>query len=66
MKKDVTKFVTKCLTCQQVKIEQQKPARTLQPLPILSRPEFGNPENEGIRQANPILLLINFKEKGFI
>ena len=21
---------------------------------FLSRPEFGNPENEGIRQANPI------------
>ena len=32
---------------------------------LLSRPEFGNPENEGIRQANPVVLLINFKEKLF-
>ena len=34
MKKDVAKFVAKCLTCQQVKIEHQKPAGMLQPLSI--------------------------------
>ena len=34
MKKDVAKFVAKCLTCQQVKIEHQKLAGMLQPLPI--------------------------------
>ncbi|KAL8143446.1 hypothetical protein V2J09_016478 [Rumex salicifolius] len=34
MKNDVVEFVSKCLTCQQVKIEHQRPARMLQPLPI--------------------------------
>ena len=34
MKRDVTDFVAKCLTCQQVKIEHQKPAGKLQPLDI--------------------------------
>ena len=34
MKKDVTEFVSRCLVCQQVKAEHQKPSRTLQPLPI--------------------------------
>ena len=34
MKKDVAKFVSKCLTCQQVKLEHQRPAGLLQPLPI--------------------------------
>ena len=34
MKKDVVKFVEKCLTCQQVKAEHQRPAGTLQPLEI--------------------------------
>ncbi|XP_028120020.1 uncharacterized protein LOC114317480 [Camellia sinensis] len=34
MKKDITQFVSKCLTCQQVKAEHQKPAGKLQPLPI--------------------------------
>ena len=34
MKKDVAEFVAKCLTCQQVKIEHQRPAGVLQPLPI--------------------------------
>ena len=33
-KKDVTEFVSKCLTCQQVKLEHQRPAELLQPLPI--------------------------------
>ena len=34
MKKDVADFVSKCLTCQQVKAEHQKPSGKLQPLPI--------------------------------
>lgn len=34
MKKDVAEFVSKCLTCQQVKAEHQKPFGKLQPLPI--------------------------------
>ena len=38
MKKDVADFVSKCLTCQQVKAEHQKPSRKLQPLLI---PEWG-------------------------
>ena len=34
MKADVARFVVKCLTCQQVKAEHQKPAGKLQPLSI--------------------------------
>lgn len=34
MKKDVTKFVARCLTCQWVKAKHQKPAGPLQPLNI--------------------------------
>ena len=34
MKWDVAEFVSRCLTCQQVKAEHQRPAGTLQPLPI--------------------------------
>lgn len=34
MKRDTAEFVTKCLTCQQVKPERQKPPGLLQPLPI--------------------------------
>ncbi|WRX08490.1 Reverse transcriptase/retrotransposon-derived protein [Theobroma cacao] len=34
LKRDVAEFVSKCLVCQQVKAEHQKPARLLQPLPI--------------------------------
>ena len=34
MKKDVAIFVSKCLTCQQVKAEHQRPAGELQPLPV--------------------------------
>ena len=34
LKTDVASFVNKCLICQKVKIEHQKPARTLQPLEI--------------------------------
>ncbi|XP_073121905.1 uncharacterized protein [Henckelia pumila] len=34
MKKDIVKFVNKCLTCQQVKVEHQRPAGLLKPLPI--------------------------------
>ncbi|WRX12726.1 Reverse transcriptase/retrotransposon-derived protein [Theobroma cacao] len=34
MKRDIAEFVAKCLTCQQIKTEHQKPSGTLQPLPI--------------------------------
>ena len=34
MKGDVARFVARCLVCQQVKAEHQRPAGTLQPLPI--------------------------------
>ncbi|GFY95611.1 hypothetical protein Acr_10g0009960 [Actinidia rufa] len=34
MKKDVALFISRCLTCQQVKAEHQKPAGLLQPLPV--------------------------------
>ena len=34
MKRDIAQFVCKCLTCQQVKVEHQKPTMLLQPLPI--------------------------------
>ena len=34
MKKDVTEYVSKCLTCQQVKNECQVPSGLLNPLPI--------------------------------
>ena len=34
MKKDVSEYVSKCLTCQQVKAEHQVPSDLLNPLPI--------------------------------
>ena len=34
MKKDISEYVTKCLTCQQVKAEHQVPSGLLNPLPI--------------------------------
>ena len=34
MKSNVVDFVNRCLVCQKVKIEHQKPSRTLQPLEI--------------------------------
>ncbi|WRX26236.1 Integrase zinc-binding domain - like 10 [Theobroma cacao] len=34
MKRDIAEFVTKCLTCQQIKAKYQKPSGTLQLLPI--------------------------------
>ena len=34
MKRDVAEFVARCLICQQVKAEHQRPPRTPQPLPI--------------------------------
>ena len=34
MKKEIADFVARCLICQQVKVEHQKPAGFLQPLPI--------------------------------
>ena len=34
MKKEIADFVSRCLTCQRVKAEHQKPAGKIQPLPI--------------------------------
>ena len=34
MKKEIADFVSRCLTCQHVKVEHQKPAGKIQPLPI--------------------------------
>ena len=34
MKREVAEYVPKCFTCQQVKVEHQKPSGLLQPLPI--------------------------------
>ena len=34
MKNDIAQFVARCLTCQQVKIEHQRPSGLLQPLSI--------------------------------
>ena len=34
MKKDISEYVSKCLTCQQVKDEHQVPSGLLNPLPI--------------------------------
>ena len=34
MKRDIAEFVSKYRVCQQIKAEHQKPAGTLQPLPI--------------------------------
>jgi hypothetical protein len=34
MKKDIAKYLAKCIECQQVKVEHQHPAGLLQPLPI--------------------------------
>ena len=34
MKRDIAVYVSRCLVCQPVKVEHQKPPRTLQPLPI--------------------------------
>ena len=34
MKREIAEFVSKCLTCQQINIEHQKPAGLLQPLSI--------------------------------
>ena len=34
MKRDVTEYVSKCFTCQQVKVEHQVPTGLLNPLPI--------------------------------
>ena len=34
MKREITEFVARCLVCQQVKAEHQRPAGLLQPLPI--------------------------------
>ena len=34
MKKDIAEYISKCMKCQQVKVEHQHPAGLLQPLPI--------------------------------
>ena len=34
MKKEIEEFVSKCLTCQKIKLEHQRPSRPLQPLDI--------------------------------
>ncbi len=34
IKKEIAEYVSKCLTCQQVKTEHQVPSSLLQPLPI--------------------------------
>ena len=34
LKRDIVDYVSKCLKCQQVKAEHQKPSGKLQPLPI--------------------------------
>ena len=34
MKTEIAEFVSRCLTCQQIKAEHQKPAGLLQPLPV--------------------------------
>ena len=34
MKRDIVEFVSKCLVCQQVKVEHQKPVETFQHFPI--------------------------------
>ena len=34
MKKNITKFIAKCIECQKVKIEHQHPTGLLQQLPI--------------------------------
>ena len=33
--KDITEYVSKCLTCQQVKVKNQVPSSMLNPIPIL-------------------------------
>ena len=38
MKEDVMNYTRTCLTCQQDKIERQRPAGLLEPLPVPSRP----------------------------
>ena len=34
MKKDIAEYISKCMKCQQVKVEHQQPAGLLQPFPI--------------------------------
>ena len=35
MKKDMAEYISRCMKCQQVKVEHQHPARLLQPFPVL-------------------------------
>jgi hypothetical protein len=34
LKKDIAKYLARCIECQQIKVEHRHPARLLQPLPI--------------------------------
>ena len=34
MKKDIAEYISKCMKCQQVKVEHQHPAGLLQPFPV--------------------------------
>ena len=43
MKRHVGDFVRRCLTCQQVKAEHQRPARLLQPLEVAEHDGFCDP-----------------------
>ena len=35
VKRNIIEFVSRCLVCKPVKVKNQKPTKTLQPLPIL-------------------------------
>ena len=35
MKKDMAEYISRCMKCQQVKVEHQHPVGLLQPLPVL-------------------------------
>ena len=35
MKKDMAEYISRCMKCQQVKVEHQHPTGLLQPLPVL-------------------------------
>ena len=35
MKKDIAEYISRCMKCQQVKVEHQRPIGLLHPLPVL-------------------------------
>ena len=67
MKYEVAEYITRCLDCQQVKIEHQHPARLLQPLPIPSWKweiislDFitGLPRNQNQNQNDSIMVVVD-------